>query len=126
MTHSLKLLETNLVQIRNKSEEEKPENQQLIIELKQIASSTHYQIDRKRKAIEAMQQDLDSRDFHNPVNVNVYIPEKRIYRYELVKNIKLIGFPNHSITILMHYFEHSHKKRKDSLETQAERAVFVK
>ena len=64
----------------NLSEEEKPEKQQLIIELKHIGSSTHYQIACERKAIEAIQQDLDSRDVYNPVNVHVHFPEKRIYR----------------------------------------------
>ena len=89
----------------NQSEEEKPEKQQLIIELKHIGSSTHYKIACERKAIEAIQQDSDSRDFYNPVNGDVHFPEKRIYCYEFVKNVKLIGFPNHSTTLLVHYFE---------------------
>ena len=90
------LAENNLLQKRNQSEEEKTEKQQLINELKHIESSTHYKIARERKAIEAIQQDLDSRDFYNPVNVDVHFPEKRIYRYDFVKNVTLIGFPNHS------------------------------
>ena len=98
------LAENNLLQKRNQSEEEKTEKQQLINELKHIESSTHYKIARERKAIEAIQQDLDSRDFYNPVNVDVHFPEKRIYRYDFVKNVTLIGFPNHSITLLLHYF----------------------
>ena len=99
------LIETNFVQKCNQSKEEKPEKQQLIIELKQIASSTHYQIDCERKAIETIQQYKDSRDFHNPVNLDVYIPEKQMYCYQFVKNIKLIGIPSHPVTFLVHYFE---------------------
>ena len=99
------LAENNLLQKRNQSEEEKPEKQQLIIELKHIELFTHYKIARERKAIEAIQQDLDSKDFHDPVNVDVHFPDKRIYRYEFVKNVKLVGFPNHSITLLLHYVE---------------------
>ena len=99
------LAEDNILKKRNQSEEEKPEKQQLIIELKHTESSTRYKIARDRKAIEAIQQDLDSRDFYDPVNVDVHFPEKRMYRYEFVKNVNLIGFPNYSITLLVHYFE---------------------
>ena len=68
--------ENNLLQKHNQSNEEKPEKQQLIFELKHIESSTHYKIVRKRKAIETIQQDLDSRDFYNPVYVDIQFPEK--------------------------------------------------
>ena len=37
--------------------------------------------------------------------MDVHFPEKRIYRYKFVKNVKFIGFPNHSITLLLHNFE---------------------
>ena len=37
--------------------------------------------------------------------MDVHFSKKRIYHYEFVKNLKLIGFPNHSITFLVHYFE---------------------
>ena len=42
------------------------------MELKHIESSTHYKITRERKAIEAIRQDLDSRNFYDPVNENVH------------------------------------------------------
>ena len=64
------------MQKHNQSNEEKPEKQQLIFELKHIESSTHYKIVRKRKAIETIQQDLDSRDFYDPVYVDIQFPEK--------------------------------------------------
>ena len=93
--YSSYLAENNLLQKHHESEEEKPEKQQLIIELKHTESSNHYKIARERKAIETIQQDLDSRDSYGPVNVNIHFPEKPIYCYEFVKNLKLIGFPNH-------------------------------
>ena len=70
------LAQNNLLQKRNQSEEGKPEKQQLIMELKHIESSIHYKIARERKAIEAVQQDLDSRDFYDPINVDVHFSEK--------------------------------------------------
>ena len=77
----------------------------MIIELKHIESSTHYKIAHERNTIEAMQQDLDSRYCYDPVNVNVHFPEKQIYHYEFIKNLKLTGLPNHQITLLVYYFE---------------------
>ena len=68
------LAQNNLLQKRNQSEEGKPEK--LIMELKHIESSIHYKIVRDRKAIEAVQQDLDSRDFYDPINVDVHFSEK--------------------------------------------------
>ena len=88
------LAENNLLQKSNQSKEEKPEKLQLIVKRKHIESSTHDKIARERKAIESIQQDLDSRDFYDPINVDVHFSEKRIYCYEFVKNLKLIGFPN--------------------------------
>ena len=61
------LAENNLLQKSNQSEEEKPEKQQ---------SSTHYKIARERKAVQAIQQDLDRRDFYDPFNVDIHFPEK--------------------------------------------------
>ena len=57
------LAENNLLHKHSQSEEEKPEIQQLITELKHIDSSNHYKIACERKDIEAIQPDLDSRDF---------------------------------------------------------------
>ena len=37
--------------------------------------------------------------------MDVHFPEKGIYCYKFVKNLKLIGFPNHLITLLVHYLE---------------------
>ena len=39
------------------------------------------------KTIEAIQQDLDSRDFYDPVNVDVHLWEKQIYHNKFVENV---------------------------------------
>ena len=94
------LTENNLLQKRNHSKEKNPEKQQLIIDLKHTESSTHYKIAHKRKTIEAIQQDLDSRDFYDPVNMDVHFPEKQIYHYKFVKNVKLIGLRKNILACL--------------------------
>ena len=88
------------MQKRTHSKEKKLEKQQLIIDLKHTESSTHYKIAHKRKTIEAIQQDLDSRDFYDPVNMDVHFPEKQIYRYKFVKNVKLTGLRKNILACL--------------------------
>lgn len=55
-------------------EEEKPEKQQQIIELKHNDSSTQYKIACEKKTTEAIWQDLKRRDFCEPVNEDVHFP----------------------------------------------------
>ena len=60
----------------NHSKEKKLEKQQLIIDLKHTESSTHYKIAHKRKTIEAIQQNLDSRDFYDPAKRGCSFPRE--------------------------------------------------